>query len=264
MIDISAADLLPTLLARPPMYNGLRLNSRRNWSDMERQEISILCGGVVPIEKAADILGRSPTSIARQSRDLGLRLPEDWRKLLSPKRAAVPQRIPLSYPYIIKERPSDADLLRVNSLVPKTFPEHMRADICQSVMLALYEGDISLPELESNKTNMRWFVKRYYREQSPYQEIHIDLSDRGDDRPYYDIAASAWHEAKESALNDARSAWDAQSSFSEADQIDHIYQKEVTRIHRGVVARGELLSRSEVQSDIDADRLRVFDFLRPA
>src|SRR5689334_10701881 len=95
---------------------------------------------------AADTLSREERSIAYKARDLGIYIPPEWSAFL-PKPKHIPRprekRILLNYPFIIQvDKDKDADLMAVNSLVPKSIPDHMRGDICQDILLAVYEGKV--------------------------------------------------------------------------------------------------------------------------
>lgn len=148
------------LLARP-RYGGSWCGTRSHWTDTDEAQLRVLCEAGADVEKSADALGRSPTSIAHRARDTGLLVPTAWSKLITPKRVAkltVP-RFALSYPFIIRKRDEHADLLAVNSLVPHGLPG--REDVCQEIMLALWEGKITLDQLKANRSNVRSFVRAF-------------------------------------------------------------------------------------------------------
>lgn len=148
------------LLARPRFFNGGWLNTRLNWTDRDVRELRILCGASVSPEKAADAIGRSPSSIAWRARDAGLVLPAEWSKIIRPERkAASGLRIQLAYPYIIKKRDGHADLLAVNNIVPHGMPG--REDVCQEIMLAMWEGRITVEQLRANAANLRAFIRAF-------------------------------------------------------------------------------------------------------
>lgn len=69
-------------------------------------------------------------------------------------------KIVLSYPYIIKPRDEHAELLTVNKLVP---PMPGREDICQEIMLALWERKITMDQLRANLADVRSFVRSFKR-----------------------------------------------------------------------------------------------------
>lgn len=232
---------LEDLLARPD-----RWESKCNWSEQDKGDLRILAEASVPPEQAARVLGRSPKALIWKARDIGISLPTGWRSLVTPKRLYVPHsaRVQLFYPYIQRERPSDNDLLRVNDLVPRAFPEHMRADICQNIMLALFEGEVTLAEIEANQSQLTWFAKRWRGEQRPYQEVQVGGED--DERSYDEIAASVRSEGRRAALNELRHTWSAWEPVAEATQIDDVYHRELAAAHLHEYAKGNTVERSEI------------------
>ena len=223
-------------------------NTRLQWSNQDQADLKVLVMAGADLEKSADALRRSPTSLAWRARDMRLSLPPKWAALIAPKRVLKPRlpRFILKYPDLAKARPSDEDLLRVNALVPHGYPDWQRADICQSVMLAFYEGKVSIAELEANKDDLRWFYKKYYREQAPYQEIlESSLQSVDDDRSFEEIAAK-------------RANFEAQGErWIMPSQIDDVYQAEI-----GVakfVYRANHLTSAEAAEKLEAGEVRVRD-----
>ncbi len=276
--EIASADTIPgmvtfstsaELLSRGPRYRSadkpMWWSTRSNWTNQERQDLAVLCEAAVPVETAADILGRSPSSIAWSARDAGLVLAPGWSALVRSKRLAIPKRARLNlfYPFIQKERPSDADLLRVNDIVPHAFPEHMRADICQSIMLALYEGTITLAELEANRANLTWFAKKWRKEQAPWQEV-LAPGITDDERPYHDTAADVWGLVKMDRVNDARRAREAYADHQPATQIEDVARHERRAAHwilrgRAWAAGGALPDEEEMDATIERGELMARD-----
>jgi len=152
---------VPTLLSNPRSFTGCHAWTRTWWTRPEVVALKALCEADAPLEKSADSLGRSPTSIAHRARDTGLILPAEWRDAITTyrKKPRSPKEEPLQYPYIRNVRGEHADLLSVNSIVPRGLPDHMRADICQEIMLALWQGDVTLDELRSEKSLVNQFIR---------------------------------------------------------------------------------------------------------
>lgn len=79
------------------------------------------------------------------------------------------------YPYVI-HKPKKPDetydmMMLVNQAVPKFLPEHIRADICQDLIVGLLSGDISADEVKGS-------VKTYSRkvfEMHPLKYGHLSL-----------------------------------------------------------------------------------------
>ena len=231
-------------------------STRMNWTPQEHQDLSVLCENATQVERAADVLGRSPTSLAWHARDMGLTLPREWSRLIAPKRILNP-KIALCYPYIVRAKPSDSDLLRVNDLVPHAFPEWMRADICQAAMLALYEGTTTLAELENNRNNLTYFIKRYRKEQQPWQEVSLSSDDDG--RSPDEIAASINADGHADGLNNLRRAAETFTDHYEPTQIDDVYEREVNAAHFTLANQRKHLNRSEVKEMLSDGVMKVKD-----
>jgi hypothetical protein len=230
---------LETLLARARPWFW----TQRQWRPQEQGDLKVICLGSVAIEKAADVLGRTPYAIAYRARELQLPLPSDWAKIIAPKRIIKPRvpRFVLKYPYLAKARPSDDELVRVNNLVPHRFPDWVRADIAQSVLLAFYEGEVSIAELEAHKEDLRWFYKKYYREQEPREEVSI-TGNADDDRSYDDIAAS-------------RKYYQTLERHEEAIQIQYVWERE--RSAARFMMAGKIANLRDVDDMLERGEIKI-------
>ena len=232
-----------------PRWGGSWLNCGVEWDKLEESRLRLLCETASDIAKSADAIGRTPYAIAYRARELGLMLPSSWNAIVRPKRSQIltaPREPLLCYPYVKKATPDASDLLRANALVPSGMPEWMRADVCQSVMLALYQGEVTLDDLEANKTSLRWFIKKFYKDQMPREEVQIGRDD--DERSWEDIAASVKNEAVRFARDQVRETFDSYASRTEATQIDDIYSTEIGAAHfalsqNGPIERDESIER---------------------
>lgn len=179
---------VPAILARPRYLGGNWCSTRTHWARCEDVILKALCDADAPLEKSADGLGRSPSSIAHRARDTGLRLPKEWADLIRPKRLRAEARVALQYPYIQKVRGEHAELLAVNSLVPRGLPDHMRADICQEIMLAIWTKEVSLDELRSDRALVNRFVKGFRRAnlEGGGWALSLDVPMK-DGRSWYDV-----------------------------------------------------------------------------
>lgn len=74
----------------------------------------------------------------------------------------IDRRIALSnYPYLRGRDDDGARLIEaVNSVVPRTFPDHMRADICQDLLLSVLEGESTIEQLKAGTSSA---VRKYYK-----------------------------------------------------------------------------------------------------
>ena len=220
------------------------------WSGQELANLQVLAAARSPLKEVSRVLGRTEKAVAYRARELGISLPAEWSRLLRPGKLRQNEPL-LCYPYVKTVKPDNADLLRANDLVPKRLPALMRADVCQSMMLALYEGTVTLEELEANKSSVQWFIKQFYKDQVPWQEV-LGLSHEDDDeRPYYDVA-DAKEEWRKHELNEARLAWDTWRDHDEATQLNTIYEYEINAAMASAWADGSHIERSEVTELLDA------------
>lgn len=163
-----ARSIAKDLTSLGPMYpcrdgTGMHWNTRTHWKSKDEFNLSVLVDARVPLATAADILGRTPTSIAWRGRDVGHSIPHEWASAIAPRRKKIARdhRSRLSYPFIIKKRDEHADLLAVNALVPYGIPG--REDVCQEIMLAMWEGRITVDQLRSARSNVRAFVRSFQK-----------------------------------------------------------------------------------------------------
>lgn len=255
--DQSGAPSLATaaeqILARPAYMNGLLLNRGLTWAEQDSVRLRVLAESASDIERSSLALGRPATALAWRAYDEGLTLPPEWAKLIRPicvRRA--PQEPLLCYPYVKKVRPENADLLRANSLIPRGLPEAIRADVVQEMMLALYEGKVSMESLEKHSKSVQWFIAKFYREQRPYHEVSLE-GRFDDDRSYEEIAAAGKADWAWGETNDSRRALDTYATHTMASQVDEVYQNEVSAAHSRLYRRGTLVSREETEEILKSD-----------
>ena len=268
------------ILAKPAYPFGLLLNQNLHWQESDKEKLRILADANAEPEKTSLALGRDPKSIAYKARDVGITLPPAWAALLpKPKYIAHPRqpKILLNYPFFIQvDKDKDANLVAVNNLVPKSIPDHMRGDICQDILLAVYEGKVNLATLQKRPDLMKQFVSRWRKEnleRSGYGMMTIDPY--GDDKRSWEEQAAARADWDYNQRNDACSAYEAQSiPFTPATQIDDVYLQEIQREHLRRVDAGETLSFDEVarlveqgdreviRSNLVADRIRIAKYIK--
>ncbi len=103
---------------------------------------------------------------------------------LKPIRISRERRVIIAYPYIVKPSDEHAELLAVNTLVPQ-MPG--REDICQDIMLALWEKKITLDELKANRHRVREFVTAFRRKNMEASGYAVSL-----DVPM--ASGQSWHD----------------------------------------------------------------------
>jgi hypothetical protein len=270
------------ILARPAFFNHSLLNQNLHWKESDKEKLRILAEANADPQKTSIALGRDPKTIAYAARDMDIIVPPAWADFLPrPKYVAHPRqpKILLNYPFFIHVgKDKDADLIAVNKLVPKGLPDHMRGDICQEILLAVYEGKASLATLQKRPDLVKQFISRWRKanlERGGFGMMSIDPY--GDDKRSWEDQAAARSDWDHSQLNDARGAYEAQSMlFTPATQIDEVYMNEVHREHLRLVDAGEspgfeeVLRRVEegdrqvIRSNLVADRIRIAKFIEDA
>lgn len=245
------------LLAHPRTDWGSWAWTRTHWSDLEEFKVEILCESDIDIERAADTLGRAPKTLAWRARDLRLTLPPEWSKLIRPKyvpKLRQPRDAILAYPFIKKPRDEHADLLAVNALIPKSIPDHMRADMCQEIMLAIYEGRVTLADLKARKGTESYYIKKFYHDNYEagghaisFQETDEDWSA---DSVASSIAAREWHREQ---FTDRNSHTDTLKTFTPPTQFEAAWRDQIGRIQLKRHELGEFLSADEVEEMLMAE-----------
>ena len=184
--DVVTEKTAQELLSKP-RFGGYWWASHSTWTNQERADLGTLAAaGATPMQ-AADALGRSDKSIAWYARDYLSydQMPLSWRRLITPARLIVPAqpRIQLAYPYLPKAtNAGGADLvLAVSALVSRAFPDFMRADICQTVLLAILEGKSTLSDLQGSADALRGFVRSYRKANDEPRSITSMDAPRFDD-----------------------------------------------------------------------------------
>lgn len=249
-MGLASAPNVDALLARQAYPGGLWLNHHTHWVERDLQRLRILCNAGADINQTADALGRPPKSISYKARDLGIYLPEGWQALL-PKPKYVPRpresAVQLTFPFIIKVRRDEhADLIAVNALVPKSYPDDMRADVCQELLLSLYAGKISIETRQgpSGPQIVCEFAARWRKENLENGGYGVlSLNPYDDERSYDEVASSIaardwqWRE-----MNERRSAYEAMATkLTLPMQMDDVFENEVHRAQSMAHQRGNPL-----------------------
>lgn len=237
--------ILPADFKRPKYYDGLWLDQRTRWADEDLRLLAAACDMKIGYSMAANSIGRSPTTLVHKALELGLNVQRAWRDLIRRPREKKAPKVTLQYPYIVKPDDKYNDLIAVNRIVSRQLPG--REDVCQDIMLALWESRTSLEELKNDPKAVRAFVKSFRKasfERSGYAEsmdatIH---SDGGDGRSKYEDAryqrtlANPDDQFLESALFDRG----YERNFSD-DLIDEIDKEEQSiRVPAAFWMRAEL------------------------
>lgn len=247
-------------IGRRRYVDDLLFSTRSHWTDPEKVALRKFVNTGYSPEDVAPTLGRSISSIAWYARDLpGIVLPPEWAALVRSKRIATPRRVALAYPYIMKSRPEHADLLALNDLVPRAYPDQMRADICQEMMLAVLEGTVTIDEIKANREKSAWFLKKFYMANHEQAGHAISLTGHEDEDRNYDeiassIAAQDWHDGQ---VHERTRFVNAMSvRFQPPTQIDDVWQHEVSQTARYFSARGRMYSFAETASLMENEGFR--------
>lgn len=98
-------------------------------------------------------------------------------------------RVVLAYPYIIQRRDEHTDLLAVNALVPQ-MPG--REDVCQEIMLALWEKKVTVDQIKANRADLRAFIRAFSKENYEAGGYARSLDEPlPDGRSRYDVLSEA-------------------------------------------------------------------------
>ena len=114
----------------------------------------------------------------------------------------------------------------LNDLVPRAYPEHMRADIIQEMMLAVIEGKFSIDEIKSNRDKSAWFIKKFWKDNYEVNGhgISFDQVHDGWRTAEVRVAAQEWHQ--EQFAERTRFA-DSFSRVVLPTQIDDVWNSQV-------------------------------------
>lgn len=255
----------PTFEIDCARYIDGRLYSTRTWWTPPEKEavVKLINGGHSP-ETVAPVLGRTASSIAWYARDIdGLKLPKDWAALIKSKQIASPRRIPLAYPFIMKSRPEHADLIALNDLVPRAYPDQMRADICQEMMLAVLEGTTTVDEIKANRDKSSWFLKKFYMsnyEQSGYA-ISLSGINEDDERTYDEVASSIaaqdWHQGQ---VHERTKFVNSLSiGFQPPTQIDDVWRSQINQAGRFLTSMGKGMAFEEVAALVESGEFKSME-----
>lgn len=232
-------------------YGGMWYDARSWWTPPDIFALGVLCDAEADVDGSADALGRPPKSLVYKARELGLTVPIEWGRLLYKKRPTKirqPQTA-LVYPYIVKARDEHADLLTVNAMIPKGISDHMRADICQEILLAIYEGRTTLDDLRARKGTEVYYIRHFYKQNYECGGYAISFQntdeDWNSDRIASQISAKEW---KQNQMADRRNSYDnLAQTYTPAVQIEAVWQDQVGRHRLKLNEIGMFLTHDEVE-----------------
>lgn len=188
---MNTAIVIPQDFKRPRFCNDAWYNHNLRWSDEDLMLLAAACDLRISYTAAANTLGRPPTNLVHKAFEQRIRVPSSWKVLL-PRKPKGEQLLNLDYPYIVKPDDRHADLIAVTRMVSKQLPG--REDICQDIMLALWESRTSLAELRSDPKAVSSFIRAFRKasfERSGYGVESMDVtlhSDDGDGASKYESA----------------------------------------------------------------------------
>lgn len=253
-ITVDHRALAEKLLVSPKYWGGSRMDRKCTWLDPDILKLQILCEASTPVEASADSIGRDEKALAWKARELGFTLPLEWSRLIAPKRKKAPAaaRPLLAYPYVATATDKHADLLAVNALVPRDLPENMRADICQEVLLAIYEGQTTIEALKARNGTSAYYIRKFYKdnyEQAGHALSFSAATDEGDERSYDEIASSIaakdWHH--DQLVERHRYVNGLPKLYTAPTQFEAAWQDQVGRTQIAMHDLGRFLSRDEVE-----------------
>jgi len=188
---VSEVIILPENFKRPRYMDGWWIAARIHWTAEDLTLLSAACDLGISCHAAANTLGRPPASLVDKAYHSGIRVPKRWREFVYTPRKRSP-RLNLNYPYIVQPTEHHADIIAVHRMVSRAIPG--REDLCQDIMLALWENRTSLDELRSDPRALKAFVKSFRKahfERSGYGIESMDVtihSDGGKGKSKYEDA----------------------------------------------------------------------------
>lgn len=185
-LSLRASDILQ-LSAR--YRGGLLWDQRRNWPAEDIAALIALCERGTNPDRISPILAREPNAIVWKAHGLGLSLSAAWRSFIYKRRKLTPRAVAeplLQYPYIVGKAKNDsAFLLAVNAVVPHGLPGDLRNDVCQDMVLAILEGDLSPDDIAAEMPKyLKGARKRY---SMPWGTVNIDAPLWDDGRPLAEV-----------------------------------------------------------------------------
>lgn len=182
----------PNIFKTSRFHGGLWLNHRTHWGGSDVMVLHAACDLGVDYEAAANTLGRPPHALAHKALGMRVRIPKSWRPLVYNYQKKEP-RLNLQYPYVVKPDSRHDDLIAVNRLVSQAIPG--REDVCQDVMLALWQSRTSLAELRTDPRALKSFIRAFRKasfERGGYgvesMDVTIHSHDGGDGKTKYEDA----------------------------------------------------------------------------
>lgn len=158
--NVITLPIINEAIKRPRYIGGGWFDTHRRWSASDKDLLTRLCAAKVDPNMAASTLGRAPSALARYAREnMGLRIPEAWLALTRNVRERVHKLSGLNYPYLVQSIDKYADLIAVNKLVPAGMEG--REDVCQDVLLALWESRLTLDDLRREPHRVRDFIRSF-------------------------------------------------------------------------------------------------------
>lgn len=183
--------ILPATFKHPRYMGGLWLDTRLHWSDEDLDLLAAAADLKISYDAAANTLGRNPTALVAKALQERILIPREWRSLVYNYKKREP-KLKLQYPYIVQPDERHADLIAVNRMVSRALPG--REDVCQDVMLALWESRTSLSELRTDPKALKAFIRSFRKasfERSGYNVESMDVtihSNDGDGKSKYEDA----------------------------------------------------------------------------
>jgi hypothetical protein len=164
---------------RPRYMDGAWLDTHLWWNEEDKKLLAAAVDTKISYTDAANTLGRQPYALWHQAIKLFgyWNMPLAWKKHFNEYKPKKKHEGRLQYPYIVKPDDKYADLIAVNRLVSHAMPG--REDVCQDIMLALWESRTSLQELKDDPRAIRSFIKafrRAYFEKNGYGVESMDIT----------------------------------------------------------------------------------------
>lgn len=137
---------------------------------------------------------------------------------------------PTCWPYLNQTEEGYTDLLcRVNDAVPRSWPDYIRADVCQDIVVAILSGEISERDIA---LHTRSFIRRHFKmfPVKDFQTVSLDAplrasnGDRTEKRLIDTIESESYYEAIGARPYYGQSLADCETTEDFAERLEDAWE----------------------------------------
>jgi hypothetical protein len=131
----------------------------------------------------------------------------------------------------------------------------MRADVCQEILLAIYEGRTTIDQLRTKNSNARYYIKKFYHDNYEDGGHAISFQDTNEDWNSDAVASSiAAKEWRQNCVVDIAAGVNSIRTFTPPTQFEAAWRDQVGRIKLKHHELGRFLSTEEVEEMLNDAR----------